>query len=165
MHIIHLFKKTPLLVSFAWLLPWLLTLGSGCTTLEKLEPPSVALVGITPRSSTGVLPAFDIQLKLSNPNDIAIPLRSARYELFLNNSKVVTGSADDLPTLPAHGEAIVAISAVPEAEGAMALVGQFLIQQPQTMKYQFRAELDPAITLPTIHVERTGQIKLPQMNR
>lgn len=164
MRIISLFKKTFMNTRSTLLLTLLCTLWfGGCTSLNKLEPPSITLVVIKPLQSTGVLPAFNIQLKISNPNDMAIPLRKVRYELYLNKSKVVTGSGDDLPMLPAHGDAIVTISAVPEVEGAMALAGQFLIQQPTTMEYQFSAELDPAIALPTLHFERAGQIKLPKM--
>jgi Conserved secreted protein len=145
------------------LLLFITLLLNGCSSLEKLEPPTVTLVSIKPVTSSAMLPTFNIELRLSNPNEIAIPLRSVRYELFLNKSKVVTGSGNDLPTLPAHGDAIVTISAIPEVTGAMALAGQFLLQQPTAMEYHFRAELDPAIALPTLHFERTGEIKLPRM--
>ncbi len=135
---------------------------TSCSMLNKLESPSFFLVAIKPMSSSGLLPSFVIDLKVVNPNAMALPLRSVHYELFLNNQKIVTGNGYDLPEIPPHGATIITISAVPELEGALNLVEQWVSAPQQQWRYTFAAELDPGLAIPSLKMTRSGSLNLPK---
>ena len=133
---------------------------TSCSMFNKLESPSFSVVAIKPVNSSGLLPSFVIDLKVVNPNTLALPLRSVHYELFLNDQKIVTGSGHDLPEIPPHGATIITISAVPELEGALNLAEQWLSAPQQQWRYTFAAELDPGLTIPSLKITRSGTLKL-----
>ena len=135
---------------------------TSCSMFNKLESPSFSVVAIKPVNSSGLLPSFVIDLKVVNPNTLALPLRSVHYELFLNDQKIVTGSGHDLPEIPPHGATIITISAVPELEGALKLAEKWLSAPQQQWRYTFAAELDPGLAIPSLKMTRSGSLKLPK---
>ena len=131
---------------------------TSCSMLNKLEPPSFYVVAIRSLSSSDSLPSFVIELKVVNPNALALPLRSVHYELFVNNQKIVTGSGHDLPEIPPHGATIIAISAVPELKGMLNLAAQWISTPQQQWHYTFSAELDPGLTIPSLRIRQSGKV-------
>lgn len=81
-----------------WILMLVTVLGfDGCTNLMELQAPKVSVTAVRPVAGKGMLPNFEIDLHLSNPNDQELSLRGASYSLSLEGSPLVSGVASKLP--------------------------------------------------------------------
>lgn len=143
------------------LAPLLLTLLLGvaaCTNLSTLEQPTVQVSAIHLLPGPTLIPGLAIDLQVSNPNSVPLPLKAFTYELTLNNHRVISGVADELATLPAHGTAEVTLSATPDMTGATGLLQQLMLQPRAQLTYQLQGELDMGLLLPTLRLERSGKL-------
>ena len=143
-----------------WILMLVTVLGlNGCTNLMELQAPKVSVTSVRPVAGKGMLPNFEIDLHLSNPNDQQLALRGASYTLWLEGNPLVNGVASKLPALPAYGEADVTLTAVPDVVGALGLA-QKLMQGANisALKYRLEARLDVAAALPGIVIEKEGTL-------
>ena len=105
-----------------WILMLVAALGlNGCTNLMELQAPKVSVTSVRPVAGKGLLPNFEIDLHLSNPNDQELSLRGASYALSLEGNPLVSGVASKLPALPAYGETDVTLTAVPDVAGALGI--------------------------------------------
>ena len=152
-----------------WILMLVAALGlNGCTNLMELQAPKVSVTSVRPVAGKGLLPNFEIDLHLSNPNDQELSLRGASNALSLEGNPLVSGVASKLPALPAYGETDVTLTAVPDVAGALGLA-QTLMQGADISKlrYHVEARLDIAAALPDIVIEKEGTLdKLqPQKSR
>lgn len=139
----------------------LLLLGlCACSSFASLEQPTINVKAIHLLPGKGLLPDLAIDLLVSNPNSVPLPLRGFAYELSLNNHRVLSGVANQLPTIAAYGEAMVTLSATPDVLGSAELVQQ-LMQRPQAhLNYQLQGKLDLGLALPTLTLERTGELPI-----
>ncbi len=131
----------------------------GCSNLLELKAPNASVTAVRPVAGKGLLPNFEIDLHLSNPNDQELSLRGASYTLELEGNPLVSGVASKLPALPAYGEADVTLTAVPDVVGAVGLAQQLMRgANLSTLKYRFEARLDVAAALPDIVIEKEGTL-------
>ena len=83
----------------------MLLVGSGCATLgPDYETPAVNVSSIRALPSESIVPRFEIGLHIVNPNRSALALQGIAYTLKLEGHKLLTGVANDLPTIEGYGE-------------------------------------------------------------
>ena len=76
----------------------------GCATMRPpLEAPQVSLVNISQLPSTGMETAFLMELRLINPNDMAINLKGIDCRLEINDSTIASGVSNEEAWLPRLG--------------------------------------------------------------
>ena len=75
--------------------------------------------------------------------------------------QVVEGVANNLPLIPAYGEAEVIISAKPDLLAGLNLVSGLLADPYSEIDYEFRAEIDFGTFIPMIELKRVGVLSLP----
>ncbi|MFT5220496.1 MAG: LEA14-like dessication related protein [Planctomycetota bacterium] len=136
-----------------------LGLFAGCVTIpDDFKEPGVSIVSITPKKSHGVLPQFDIVLRVTNPNRVELDIKGLTYTVHLNGSQLVDGVANDLPIIPAYGEAEVSLSARADLFGGLSLLTGMLADPNEPIGYEFNAAIDVGTFYPTINFNKRGSL-------
>ena len=82
------------------------------------------------------------------------------YTLSLAGNKVVSGVANNLPTIPGYGEADVKIIATLSLLGGFKLLNDLANQYQDSIAYEFITRLDVGKFYPTITIKKDGVITL-----
>ena len=91
-----------------WAIPLVLVV-LGCTTPEKVRPPTVDLANLR-LGSTGLLSQqFNLDLKIGNPNDFSIPVTGLAFQLEVNGQPFADGLSNTSVTVPRLGYAMMPV--------------------------------------------------------
>ncbi len=129
------------------LLPALLScialyLFSACaSTSENQLDPSVELVGIQQSASAESALEFDIQLRITNPNETPLELSGLYYELKLEGIEVVNGTARDIPTIDGFSSQTVRVNSAADIINGARFVAHLVNQPDDIVDYQLRVKL------------------------
>jgi len=151
---------------------WILILAStvlmiaGCATLNpEYETPSVNVIAIRALPSDSIAPRFEIGLHITNPNRNALKLHGIAYSLKLDGHKILTGVANDLPTIDGYGEGDVTLIATTSLLSSMRFLADLMNAQGDTVTYELSAKLDLGGLRPNVHVGEKGEISLSGQTR
>ena len=129
----------------------------GCATLSPgFEEPTLQVNSIRLKNSNSLAPEFEISLQVTNPNRDALSIDGMTYTLNLAGNKVVSGAANDLPTIPAYGEADVKIMATLSLLGGFKLLNDLMNQYQESVGYEIIVRLDVGKFYPRITIQREG---------
>ncbi|GAA0696168.1 hypothetical protein GCM10009104_25160 [Marinobacterium maritimum] len=139
------------------------TLLSGCAGLQPgYEPPRLEVTGVRlDPSSRGAVPQFLIGLRVINPNRQSLQLDGISYNLYLQDQRVLSGVARDLPDVAGYGDQAIEVSATPALFGSIRLLTE-LMNSPQlkALDYRVEAKLDGGGLQWPVRVEEEGQLPL-----
>ena len=136
---------------------------AGCAALGTgREPPSVFLQDFRAVDEPGAagLPAFEITLKVLNPDPEPLRLRGAVYSVRLEGRRLIEGVANDLPEIEGYGEGLITLSAGVDVIGGVRLLAELMSQPREQFEYRLSARLDPVGFARDIRIEEVGQIDL-----
>ena len=146
---------------------WILILAStvlmiaGCATLHTdYETPSVNVSAIRALPSDSIAPRFEISLHIINPNRAALKLQGIAYSLNLDGHKILTGVANNLPTIDGYGEGDVTLIATTSLLSSIRFFTDLMNAQRDTIAYELNAKLDLGGLRPNVHVGEKGEISL-----
>lgn len=132
-------------------------LGTGCSTLTPgFETPSVGVTTFKPVTSEGTVPKFEIGLRVVNPNATQLNLRGMSYKILLNDFEVVEGAVNDLPVVPAYGEAEFKVTATVGLIESIRFVNDLMQKAPGQVAYHLKTKLDVGAMVPAIRIEKSG---------
>ena len=78
---------------------------AGCASMKPdLDPPDLSLVSVGMVSGDIFSQQFRVRLRVSNPNDLDLPVESIDYHLFLMGDSFAEGESDAPFVVPALGE-------------------------------------------------------------
>ncbi|MBB5210205.1 LEA type 2 family protein [Microbulbifer hydrolyticus] len=141
---------------------------SGCATLSPgFEKPEVQVTALEPlpNNSSGDL-RFRIHLRVFNPNNSELALSGLYYTLKLAGHKVVTGTSNTLPVVPAYGQENITVDASANLLGSFMAAAELIRLQGNTVPYELEAKLGLRTSfLPAIRVSKRGEIQLGQYQR
>ncbi|MEO0973290.1 MAG: LEA type 2 family protein [Pseudomonadota bacterium] len=140
-----------------------LFLITGCATLSpQFEAPSVRVLGVRPLSQGAqqLVPRFEIDLLVVNPNASSLSMRGMSYRLFLNELEVVEGVTNQLPEVPGYGEANIVLPATLNVIDSVRLVTGLMQGNVSDINWRLAARLDVSALLPAIRVEEEGTLDL-----
>lgn len=145
-----------------WLIAWLAVLAvAGCATLHPdFETPTVTVNNIRLLSSGNIVPQFEVGLHIVNPNRSALRLQGIAYSLSLDGFKILTGVANDLPTVEAYGQADITMVATTNLISSIRLLSDLVKQRRDAITYDLDAKLDFGTILPALHINESGEIDL-----
>lgn len=105
------------LLALAILLTW------SCATMSpSLEAPRVSLVNIAQQPSSGMETTFQLELRLINPNDVAINLKGIDCRLEINDSTIASGVSNEAAELPGLGTIVYPVTAYASASDFIMLM-------------------------------------------
>ena len=135
-----------------------LVLGTGCASLKPgFETPSVSVTNFRMLSSDGLVPQFEIALRVVNPNADKLSLRGMNYKIFLNNHDVVQGAANDLPVVQGYSEAEFKVNASVGLFEGLRFVNNLMKSSAGQVDYRVQANLDVGAMLPMVRIEKNGK--------
>ena len=106
-------------------LPW------GCASIDDgIDPPHISLVKITPLKSDNLESAFQLDLRLVNPNDRTFRLRGITCKLDINGSTIAAGSSNTPAELPQLGTAVLPVTVYTSMTDFMWLMFRMMSQTP-----------------------------------
>lgn len=139
---------------------------TGCATLHPdFETPTVTVNAIRALPSESIAPRFEIDLHITNPNRTALTLQGIAYSLTLDGHKILTGVANELPTIDGYGEGDVTLMASTSLLSSIRFLADLVNAQPDTISYDLDAKLDVGRFRPNIHVSENGEINLADQLR
>ena len=128
------------------------------TTPSDFEEPSLSVTSFTPKTSDSITPRFEIVLHITNPNRDPLELEGISYTIHLDGNKVMSGVANDLPTIEPYGEADVELEATTDLFGGFQLLTGLMNEHKEHIEYEFNAKLDIGTFKPMIRVNKKGQL-------
>ena len=91
-----------------WALALLLV---GCATLGRdFEKPQVHIAGIRMLGVKGFESTFQVELRVINPNDMALPVEGVVCDLTLNGRHLAKGVANPGAAIPAYGTVLIPVT-------------------------------------------------------
>ena len=148
--------KTHRLVTLA-----LTVILSACATLSPdYEEPTVTLSSFKAIPSEGMVPSFEIGLRIINPNSQALNLDGIVYTVSLQGYELVKGVGKDFPVIEGYSEGNVKLTAAANLLAGIRFVGDMMQSERGPVEYEFKAKLDLGGLYPSIKVRETGEINL-----
>jgi len=146
---------TPIRIVFiALFVPVLL---AACANLAPgFEEPLIEVTSIRLNNTDSLAPEFDIGLRVSNPNRDTLNIDGMTYTLYLAGNKLVSGVANDLPSIPGYGAGDVKLRATLSLFGGLSLLNDLMNQYQESIDYELVTRLDVGRFYPKITVKQQG---------
>ena len=110
-HKIPLYRQVfPLQLSLVALL--LLAVGCSSVPTHKPIPPEISIAAVKPLNLSLSGQKLMFSLRVSNPNNYDLPLKSMNFIASFAGEDIATGSTNNKVRIPANGEAIVDVAVV-----------------------------------------------------
>jgi LEA14-like dessication related protein len=104
----------------------------GCAHLDTtIEPPHISLVNISPLKSENLESAFELELRLINPNDQAFRIRGIECTLAINDSTIAAGAAQTVTELPPLGTTTLPVTVYTSMTDFMWLMLRMMSNPPE----------------------------------
>jgi len=149
--------KPPLLpAAVIWLAALFLC---ACATLSPYkESPRVSLVSIRPQEMRVLEQRFALQLRILNPNDVAIPINGLSYAIEINNREFAYGVSRQAVEIPAFGEALLDVEVV---SNLLNVVKQLQAMQGETrnsLAYRLSGKISLANSPVSLPFDYSGEL-------
>ncbi len=129
--------------------------------LEAFDAPDVELLGLAPLPSQGMEARFQVRLRIVNPNPIALEIDGMAYEVFLRDSKVLTGASNQEVVIDAYSEGTAELEVAAGMLGSLALIRDLMSAPPEDgLPYRLEAKLSRKGLGGSMRVEREGVLNL-----
>ncbi|MCL6262090.1 LEA type 2 family protein [Craterilacuibacter sp. RT1T] len=124
-----------------WILLLTLTLLSACSTLG-LEKPKVSLVDIKPSSkSTLFEQAFDVSLRISNPNGFALSGKGVKFTLQVDDKRLADGMSNKAFEIPARSSSVITVRMHTSLADWLKQLGNALASPNSGITYQLEGQI------------------------
>ena len=155
--------RFPFLFTSALLLVILLP---ACATLDPdYEEPTVTLSSFRAIPSEGMVPAFEIGLRILNPNSQTLKLEGIVYTISLQGRELVKGVGKDFPPIEGYSEGNVTLTASANLLAGIRFIGDMMGSPGENLEYEFKAKLDMGGLFPSIRISETGNLNLSGNSR
>lgn len=139
----------------------LCSLLQACASLDpNYEEPTVTLSSFRAIPSEGMVPGFEIGLRIINPNREAIHLQGIVYTVSLQGHELVKGVGKDFEPIEAYSEGNVTLTASANLLAGIRLVGDLMGDPEESLEYSFEAKLDVGGFYPRIKISESGEFRL-----
>ncbi len=141
------------------LFPLLLLLG--CAQLQPdLPKPAVSISGFKMLPSNGIVPHFEIDLRVVNTGRSPLDIDGVVYTVELAGNRILTGVAKDLPVIDAYSEGNVTVSGTPDLFGSLGFFQEMVRQRRDAVTYKVDVAIDVGTFYPTIRTTKSGMFSL-----
>jgi LEA14-like dessication related protein len=139
----------------------LMVILSACATMSPdYEEPTVTLSSFRAIPSEGMVPAFEIGLRILNPNSQALHLDGIVYTVSLQGYELVKGVGKNFLVIEGYSEGEVKLTATANLLAGIRFVGDMMQSEGGPIEYEFKAKLDLGGLHPSIRVRESGEINL-----
>lgn len=143
----------------------LLFLG-GCSGLNTKKPElSVGINSFRMLPGDGMVPKFEIGLHIVNTSPVDVDIRGIVYKIYLEDRKIVTGAAHDMPKIAAYSETDVKVTGSPDIFETIGFFKDLMTERKEAIDYLVDVSIDAGSFIPMIHTKKEGKLSLSQMHR
>jgi len=134
---------------------------AGCAGMgSDYDTPTVTVSSFRALPSEGALPAFEIGLRVINPNREALELQGVAYTVSLAGHEIIKGVANDLPVVDGYGEGEFLLTASANLFAGIRLITDLMRNDADILEYEFEAKLDTGGFWRAVRVKESGEISL-----
>ena len=142
-------------------LPLATLLLASCATLSPdYEEPTVTLSSFRALPSEGMAPAFEIGLRVINPNAQSLALEGVVYTISVQGHELVKGVGKDFPVIEGYSQQDLVLSASANLLAGIRFIGDLMQAPEESLEYAFEAKLDLQGLYPSIRVSERGNFDL-----
>jgi LEA14-like dessication related protein len=128
-----------------------------CATLDPdYEEPSVMMSSFRAIPSGGMVPSFEIGLRIINPNPTPLRLEGVVYSISLQGHELIKGVGKDYPQIDGYSEGNITLNASASLLESIRLISDLTQNQHEPLEYTFKAKLDVGGIYPSLRIEETG---------
>lgn len=132
-----------------------------CSTLRPgYETPTVTITGVRTLPSQGVMPDFEIGLRVVNPNRQALNIDGISYTIELEGREVIKGVGNDFPVIEGYGQQTLSITASANLIEGIRLMSELLQSPKDRVRYEVKAKLDLGGFRLPIRIRDSGTLSL-----
>lgn len=147
-----------------WIALTMTALLTACASLgtAPMQPPHVSLVDLRVRDVRLFEQRYGLELRVQNPNNVALPIVGMDYSVRLNDIEFGKGVSRQAITVPPHGEAVIQVDLVSSTWGLLQRVQELERGQlPQSLKVQILGGVSLARTVDPLPFKFQGEIGRP----
>lgn len=135
---------------------------AGCA-LTQLQAPAITPQTVELTDVQLDQQQFRVQLHVQNPNDRALPIKSASCSLEVEGVDVGQGHIAEPFSIPPHGETDVDMVVTTNLAASVPNLLRRIFTSGQLPKYHFSGWVNPDIAwLPPIPFSKSGQLSIPE---
>lgn len=145
-------------ISAAFLLALVLAV-TGCANvgLEQFDDPEIELLAIEPMAARGMEARFLVRLRIVNPNPISLDIDGLAYDVFLRDSKVLSGASNEAVSIDAYSEGEASLEVAAGMLGSLALIRDLITNPPEAgIPYRLNAKISRKGLGGSLRVKREG---------
>ncbi|WP_300367237.1 LEA type 2 family protein [Hydrogenimonas sp.] len=143
----------------------LLFLG-GCSGLNTKKPElSVGINSFNMIPTEGMVPKFEIGLHIVNTSPVDVEIKGIVYKIYLQDRKIVTGAAHNMPKIAAYSEADIKVTGSPDIFETIGFFKDLMTERKEAIDYVVDVSIDAGSFIPMIHTKKEGKLSLSNMNR
>ena len=137
-----------------------------CATLDPgYEEPTVMLNSFKVIPSEGMVPSFEVGLRIINPNTTPLDLEGIVYSISLQGHELVKGVGKDYPQIEGYSEGDVTLNASANLLSGIRFITGMTREKSKSLDYEFKAKLDLAGFYPSLKISETGTMDFNGRNR
>mgnify|MGYP001819998125 FL=1 len=136
-----------------------LTVAACATTAIYQDPPRVTLTSIQPKDMTLLEQRYSLQLRVMNPNDVAIPVEGLSYALEINGREFAYGVSNVTLSIPPFGEALLDVEVVSNLLNIMQQVQEMQGEQHDSLSYRLSGKINLDNSPARLPFEYEGELK------
>ncbi len=142
----------------------LLFLIAGCAALQPdLPKPTVSISGFKMLPSNGIVPRFEIAMRVVNTGRTPLDIEGVVYTVELGGSRILTGVAKDLPVIEGYSEGNVTVSGTPDLFGSLGFFQKMMKERSDAVEYKVDVAIDVGTFYPTIRTTKRGNFSLSEV--
>jgi LEA14-like dessication related protein len=150
------------------LLILVITLTCGCASvgLEQFDDPDVELLALQPLPSQGMEARFLLRLRIVNPNPIALEIDGMAYDVYLRDTKVLSGASNREVTVAAYSEGTAELEVAAGMLGSLTLLRDLMSSPPDGgIPYRLNTKISRKGLGGSMRISREGMIDLSTRRR
>ena len=137
-----------------------------CTSLQPgYEQPTVTLGSFNAIPSEGMIPAFEIGLRIINPNSSTLNLEGIVYTVSLQGHELIKGVGKDFPPIEGYSEGLVKLTASANLLAGIRFVTDLMHEPQDSLEYEFKAKLDMGGLFSSVRIAEKGDVNLSGMGQ
>jgi len=134
---------------------------ASCATLDPdYEEPTVTLTSFKALPSEGMVPSFEIGLRIINPNRQTLTLQGIVYTISLAGHELVKGVGRDFAPIEGYSQGDVHLTASANLLAGIRLIGDLARSPEESLDYEFQARLDLGGLYPSLRIAEKGTVEL-----
>ena len=145
-------------LSFILILLASIFLGACATLSPYKDSPRVSLVNIQPQEIGMLEQRFALQLRILNPNDVAIPVEGLSYAIEINDREFAYGVSRQSVEIPAFGEALLDVEVASNLLNVMQQLQALRSETRNSLAYRLTGKISLANSPASLPFDYSGEL-------